>query len=826
MRFGSRLGFGLALIGVTACSGQQQPGLARSGPGEVPGAGASAVAVEAAPPASQSSSFSLERFTPLLALPELAKVAQALEEGQQAAAVRLLESTMAERPPPAADVARWQFLLAVLREQAEELEGAAASYDLAARHDWALRDYALLGAARVELRRGRADRALVRLSQVKAEGAIATPALLLQAEAASLENELDLAIQAWQGYLKQGDSRERGLVSLRLSQALLARHRERPDAPLVASGSEVPGAGAKTVGPQQEPAADLVLALNHARKAVAEFARDAKSREAANLLVREIVESMPGAARQRFATPRSEEELYRLTGLVDARESEQAIEVADTLLKSLPAAQRFGAIGCEARIQKAKALSDNRQYGAAADSLGDVIQHCKGDSDLRARALYLAGKYSRFDGRHMQAVHHFEQLEREVPEHRLADDARLYAAQSYLTLGVEARFTELLSNMPRDYPRGDMVMDGVFELALRRIDKGDWSGAAAVLELGKQLTAGHDSARGQEHSGRERYFLARSWQEMKDEARALDEYEAIVTELPLSYYMLHAYSRLKRADPGRARGVIERAKRLSETQPFSFENRPEYTSPPFVRGMELLRVGEIELARLELGELGAWNGSTNSQLLWGIALLYAKAGAAKLSHSMTRGLLTDWLGRWPSGQWKLAWEIAFPRPHLAVVEREAKKNGLPQAWIFGVMREESAFDENAVSHANAHGLMQLIVPTAKHYAKPLGLPYDARSLKRPRVNIALGTRVLASLTQRFESNPLLALPGYNAGPGRPTRWVKERPHLDFDVWVELIPFRETRRYTKRVLASRAAYAVLYEPEFAESAMTMPLKVAP
>src|SRR5690606_24893999 len=168
---------------------------------------------------------------------------------------------------------------------------------------------------------------------------------------------LDLAIQAWQGYLKQGDSRERGLVSLRLSQALLARHRERPDAPLVASGSEVPGAGAKTVGPQQEPAADLVLALNHARKAVAEFARDAKSREAANLLVREIVESMPGAARQRFATPRSEEELYRLTGLVDARESEQAIEVADTLLKSLPAAQRFGAIGCEARIQKAKALS-------------------------------------------------------------------------------------------------------------------------------------------------------------------------------------------------------------------------------------------------------------------------------------------------------------------------------------------------------------------------------------------------------------------------------------------------------------------------------------
>jgi soluble lytic murein transglycosylase len=782
--------------------------------------------VKSVPPVSVSNTFSLERFTPLLALPELGKVAQALEEQQLVAAVRLLESTMAEKPPPAADVARWQFLLALLRERAEELEGAAASYDLAAGYDWALRDYALLGAARVELRRGRADRALARLGKMEREGVIAARALLLQAEAASLESQLELAIQAWQAYLKQGDSHERGLVSLRLSQALLARYRERPDAPAETVGSQAPSAGAKTVTPQEEPSPDLVLALNHARKAAIEFARDAKSREAANALAREIVELMPGAARQRFATPGSEEELYRLTGLVDARQNEQAIEVADTLLKSLSAAQRFGPIGCEARVQKAKALSQSRQYGAAAECLGDVISQCKGDSDLRARTLYLAGKYARFDGRHMQAVQHFEQLEREVPQHSLADDARLYAAQSYLTLGVEARFTELLSNMPRDYPRGDMVMDGVFELALRRIDKGDWSGAAAVLELGKQLTAGHDSERGQEHSGRERYFLARSWQEMRDEARALDEYEAIVTELPLSYYMLHAYSRLKQADPERARGVIERAKRLSETQPFSFENRPEFASPAFMRGMELLRVGEIDLARLELGELGIWNGSANSKLMWGIALLYAKAGAAKLSHSMTRGLLTDWLGRWPAGQWTLAWQIAFPRPYLGIVEREAKKNGLPEAWVFGVMREESAFDENAVSHADAHGLMQLIVPTAKLYARPLGLPYDGSSLKRPRVNITLGTRALASLTNRFEANPLLALPGYNAGPGRPARWVRERPHLDFDVWVELIPIRETRRYTKRVLASRAAYAVLYEPEFAESAMTMPLKVAP
>ena len=109
-------------------------------------------------------------------------------------------------------------------------------------------------------------------------------------------------------------------------------------------------------------------------------------------------------------------------------------------------------------------------------------------------------------------------------------------------------------------------------------------------------------------------------------------------------------------------------------------------------------------------------------------------------------------------------------------------------------------------------------------ARPVGLPHDPASLKRPRVNIALGCRVLGQLRKRFSRNPLLAIPGYNSGPGRPRQWVRGRSHVDFDIWVELIPFRETRRYTKRVLASRAAYAYLYEPDTAAEAMVLPIKV--
>ncbi len=828
MRRGTTASIALLLAAAVGCSGQQQTGVARAQQTPFPTvASVSPQQPGASSPDAVVEPFSIERFTPLLASAELSKVAHAIEEEQFDLASRLFEAIMAEEPPPAPAVPRWQFLLGRLRERAGELEGAAASYELAARNDWPLRDYALLGAARVELRRGRADRALSLLGQVHKQGAIATPARLMEAEAASLEDDYDLAIEAWQTHLKSGDPSNRGLVSLRLSQALLSRYqRAQAETAPPAAPADPPATAAKTATATSETHPDLVAALHYARSAAADFARDPKSRTLANDTAAKVLEEMPAEGRRRFGTPEADEQLYRLVALVDARQDELAIEAADTLLQDLPPQERFGKIGCEARLQRAKALSVAGQYGSAADGLGDAIQKCKGDKDFRARVLYLAGKYARFDGRHMQAIQRFEQLEREVPEHRLADDARLYAAESYFELGVEARFTQLLTDMPRDYPDGDMVTDGVFELALRRIEKGDWSGAASVLELAKALTIGHDSARGQEHSGRERYFLARAWEEMNHESQALDEYQSIVTELPLSYYMLHAYSRLKKADPERAKKTLEHARRLSETQPFSFDNRPEFASAAFVRGMELLRVGEVDLAKSELSELGLWDGSSNSKLLWAVALLYAKAGAVKLSHSMTRGLLTDWMGRWPAGQWTEAWEIAFPRPYRKIVEREAKKNSLDPAWVYGVMREESAFDADAVSHADAHGLMQLIVPTARLYAKPIGLPYDARSLKRPAINIALGTRALASLTARFKENPLLALPGYNAGPGRPARWVRERPHFDFDVWVEAIPIRETRRYTKRVLASRAAYAVLYEPDFAEQAMTLPIKVAP
>jgi len=125
----------------------------------------------------------------------------------------------------------------------------------------------------------------------------------------------------------------------------------------------------------------------------------------------------------------------------------------------------------------------------------------------------------------------------------------------------------------------------------------------------------------------------------------------------------------------------------------------------------------------------------------------------------------------------------------------------------------------------AFGLMQLIVPTAKRMAQPLNLPFDEESLKRARERTAR-CRYLTFLRGMFPDNPLLAIPGYNAGGNAPKKWVTERPGDDFDLWVERIPYEETRQYTKRVITSLAAYEFLYGRDLPSEALHMPIAASP
>jgi peptidoglycan lytic transglycosylase len=730
----------------------------------------------------------LASFAPLLAEPELALASEAVASEDFSTAAAQVQSYIDHKGFGGVDAARWQLLLGTLLEKSGDLPAAVQCYERAAQSPWALRAYAKLGQGRCLVGSGDLDGARRVLEGTDEGGGEAAPARLLLAEVACRLGDTTACFSHLSGFVGMPRKPIGWAAQAFRVLDMLARELALPR-----SQQAMIDAQAGTI--------DLIRSLT-------KLAPGAAARYDVAALERALLAVLPEPLRRAKTQLSPAERLALAEAMEGAGRNEDADGVAGALLADLgPAA--YGPVACQARLVQGKALNDLKQRDRALARFAEIAAHCKGD-DIRAWALYLGGKYSFQDKRYPEAERIFSELERALPRHRLADDARWYRAQTQLEMGVEGRFNELLERMADDYPSGDMTLDGVFALALRRMEKGDWGAASSVLERAVQLVGPSEFERGQESSGRERYFAARASFEMGQREQALARYEALISELPLSYYMLHAYSRLREEDAARAERAVSAALGKPHAEEFHIRERPEFEQAGFVRAIELLKQGDVDAARREIDALGILGSDASPAVLWGVATLYARAGSPRHSHVLPRWQMVDWLAHWPSGSWEQAWSLAFPRPHIDSVTREAKRQGIEPALVYAVMREESAFDASAVSSANAYGLMQVISPTAQRYGKETGLPFDRRALTTPEISIAIGSRVLASYRQRFfPDDPLLTIPGYNAGPGRPIRWAKDWPAVDFDVWVELIPFRETRRYTKRVLASRASYGFLY-----------------
>ncbi|MBU3056001.1 transglycosylase SLT domain-containing protein [Pseudomonas indica] len=151
-------------------------------------------------------------------------------------------------------------------------------------------------------------------------------------------------------------------------------------------------------------------------------------------------------------------------------------------------------------------------------------------------------------------------------------------------------------------------------------------------------------------------------------------------------------------------------------------------------------------------------------------------------------------------------EVRFPMAYQSSLVREARARGLHSSWVFAITRQESAFMADARSPVGAMGLMQLMPATAKQTARKFGIPLGSpQQALNPNVNIQLGAAYLSQVHAQFGGNRVLASAAYNAGPGRVRQWLRGANHLAFDVWVETIPFDETRQYVQNVLS----YSVIY-----------------
>ncbi|WP_158380770.1 lytic transglycosylase domain-containing protein [Chitinilyticum litopenaei] len=152
--------------------------------------------------------------------------------------------------------------------------------------------------------------------------------------------------------------------------------------------------------------------------------------------------------------------------------------------------------------------------------------------------------------------------------------------------------------------------------------------------------------------------------------------------------------------------------------------------------------------------------------------------------------------------------LRYPTPWRAEVQAYASDNGLDPAWVFGIIRQESRFVSDARSSAGAAGLMQLMPATAKWSARRVGIDgFTSARVTDPDTNIALGTHYMNYLQGRFGGNQVLSTAGYNAGPGNASKWQDDEA-LDAAIYIETIPFTETRLYVKKVKANTSIYAQL------------------
>lgn len=152
-------------------------------------------------------------------------------------------------------------------------------------------------------------------------------------------------------------------------------------------------------------------------------------------------------------------------------------------------------------------------------------------------------------------------------------------------------------------------------------------------------------------------------------------------------------------------------------------------------------------------------------------------------------------------------EIRFPLAFSKTFFKEAETRELDPSWVHAVARQESALIPDIRSPVGAMGLMQLMPSTGRLVARQLKFPLRNRNqLLSPETNIKFGTFYLSQVFNQFDNNKVLATAAYNAGPHRVNKWYPQQASMDADIWVETMPFKETRQYVRRVLA----YSIFYD----------------
>jgi soluble lytic murein transglycosylase len=719
-------------------------------------------------------------------------VRTALEQEDHERATSELRSIISKDPN--FHSAECHYLLGILLENSGATNEAGRAFEVAAKVEWSLRRDAALRLARLALNQKNCARAETIASSLLGTTNEEPRVVELLARIDVCSGRWLKAAERLRWLVASSSKDRRKGLQLLLARAILEQAR----------------AGLTAVEPAAEEAAELV------REAIQAAAPNSSVIDEAQRILGDLL-SLPRDSAHDIEPSR--ERITLLEALVEARRWAEAKSLSKELLAQIAPSERETLPYCRVAFAAGRIALGTSNAQAAEESFHWVGQHCESE-DLAARALFLWAGQLLAMSQHAEAIMAYAELERRFPAHRLADDARLKQALLHRAMGAQGRFVALLSSMHEAYPSGDMLPEALFQLALKYMGERNWAEALSVLERTSDIHKTLDRVRSVDLD-RNQYFRARALVETGKRDAGVGQLRELILRRPLSYYMLLAYSALRRIQPELAAETLHVA---SESPKLELLDPDAQTRPGEREILErittLLGVGDVSNAELELNEIGSKTIGQTAALA--IAGTLANVGATSSALALAKRLGMDCRDRWPNAGWSEVWRQAYPRPYLELVRKEASRTALPESLVYAIMREESEFDPKAMSLAGAYGLMQLILPTARNAARELGIVATSRSLLKPQVNVALGTSVLARLMLRFERQIALVAAGYNAGPGRPVRWLREHPGIDTDLWIELIEYSETRNYVKRVLETNASYRWIY----AENSESPSIEVLP
>ena len=678
-----------------------------------------------------------------------------------------------------------RFLAGYAALQAGQYEAALGYFESVGDELEVLSDYLALYTAQAALQSGEAHRATLAAAKVESDSRLYDEALLLLARALHESGESEdreRAVEVIELYLSRYSARG-GAPGARLLLGEVLEELERPE---------------------DAARAYLNLRENHPIR---------NETTSAEERLRALSDGVSDELKARIESESEQQLVRKYRGLFDLHRSERVIAELPVHIDDL---SRGSDERCESLFMVARSHTKMRTHGEGTPWYDRVLRECPNTS-WEIRALYLGGRGRWNSNDREGAMEIFARIINEYSEHSFADDAMYFTGRILRSEDRHDEAEQILKEQVQRYPDGDMAKDAHWLLVRRMWDGEDFDGVVDYID-GLESTGEDDLySRGRLH-----YFRARALESAEKMSQAGEGYVAVVRDYPKTYYALLAFNRLARLQGATDTGGVDICATAGpicdELLPSSRESE-SITVPRrlrndvgFDRGLLLLSLGLTDLARAEFSSLRNRHAGVSSSL-WALASLLDSAGAYPLSHDIARRHIDGWMNQYPTTSTRTKWEVAYPTPFKEEVTRYARQRNIDAALIYAIMREESGFNPRIESWANARGLLQLIEDTAGRMAQKEGLsPYTFELLFDPAVNVRLGSAYMDDLGERLNGHPALIMAGYNGGYGVVSRWLEESGELPLDLWIEDIPFGQTRNYTKRVLMSYWIYSYLYGDE--------------